>query len=171
MVCHVPNRVWAGLLDQGSLSALTSVVGHTGCDGAESGSVMWILLGTSLGEAESPGTLLGANALGLRSWTRKRNHCLRGFARAWGNISSPGFQINYPHNQKNSKRMRLSECECQRWDAQSFALAGVVLALPSSDAQLHHLSRTLFATFVLESTFPWFCRCWQTALSASPSAS
>jgi hypothetical protein len=64
VVCHVPNRVWAGLLDEGSLSALTSVVGHTSCDGAESGSVMWILWARCL-EKESPGTLLGANALGL----------------------------------------------------------------------------------------------------------
>jgi hypothetical protein len=45
VVCHVPIRIWGGLLEKGSLSALTSVVVHTGCDGAESGSVMWILLG------------------------------------------------------------------------------------------------------------------------------
>jgi hypothetical protein len=34
VVCYVPNHVWAGVLDEGSLSALTSAVGHTGCDGA-----------------------------------------------------------------------------------------------------------------------------------------
>jgi len=45
VVCYVPNHVWAGVLDEGSLSALTSAVGHTGCDGAESGSVTRILLG------------------------------------------------------------------------------------------------------------------------------
>jgi hypothetical protein len=39
--------------------------------------------------------------------------------------------------------MCLSECEWQRRDTQSFALARVVLALPPSDDQPHHLSRTL----------------------------
>src|ERR1700733_7816153 len=101
----------------------------------------------------------------------KRNHYLRSFARVWGVSPLLDSKSTTLTILKNSKRMRLSECECQRWGAQSFALAGVVLGLPSIDAQLHHLSRTLFATLVLESTFPWFCRYWQTALSASPSAS
>jgi hypothetical protein len=67
VVCYVPNHVWAGVLDEGSLSTITSAVGHTGCDGAESGSVTRILLGMWFGEAESSDALLGAETLGLRN--------------------------------------------------------------------------------------------------------
>jgi hypothetical protein len=64
VVCYVPNHVWAGVLDEGGLSALTSAVGHTGCDGAESGSVTRIPLGMWFGEAESSDTLLGCRNVG-----------------------------------------------------------------------------------------------------------